>query len=170
MNKVLQKPMKPDVMQLIIEVFLQPIQAQTTSPAPLPQAGSGLGIDLPDTEEKLFQLSQYPLLDIEDGIKCLGSDSLLKELLIQMTKQDIPSDLQAIQKAFELQDWEQIEKIAHKMKGGAVYCGIIRLKIACQYLERYYKAGYRKQLPALYEQLIKVIHETVDSINQWALL
>lgn len=170
MNKVLQKPMKSDMMELMIEAFLQTKEPQISQSASRQQPNPMLGINLPASEDKLFLLDSIPLLDIHEGMKCLGSEALLKELLIQMADQNIPADVQAIQQAFKIQDWDQIEKIAHKIKGGAIYCGTIRLKLACQYLECYYKAGHRNQLPTLYSQLLKVTQDTIDSINHWSSL
>ncbi len=35
---------------------------------------NGLGRDLPETEEQLFELAQYPLLDDVKGLETLGGD------------------------------------------------------------------------------------------------
>ncbi|KTD35728.1 sensory box histidine kinase/response regulator [Legionella nautarum] len=126
-----------------------------------------LGIDLPNTEEELFLLNNYPLLDINTGINNSGDQSILRELLNMMVKQELPLELQKIQLAYDKLDWDQIEKLAHKLKSGALYCGTVRLKFACQYLERYRKAGYSELLDKLYLQLISVANETEKSINHW---
>jgi two-component system, OmpR family, aerobic respiration control sensor histidine kinase ArcB len=51
-------------------------------------------------------------------------------------------------------DWSQIEKLAHKIKGGKVYIRTRRFQYACQYLERYFKAGHRSQLDKRYHLLL----------------
>lgn len=53
------------------------------------------------------------------------------------------------------------------MKSGLVYCGAFKLVHACQYLERYHKAGHVKFLEPLYEQLCEAIDQTKDAIQQW---
>ncbi|CZR34242.1 Uncharacterised protein [Legionella pneumophila] len=53
------------------------------------------------------------------------------------------------------------------MKGGAANCGAVRMKYACQYLERYQKMGYTKLLEPLYQQLIKVVEDTQKNIHEW---
>jgi HPt (histidine-containing phosphotransfer) domain-containing protein len=126
-----------------------------------------LGIDLPNSEEELFLLNNYPLLDINTGISNSGDKSILRELLNMMVKQELPLELHKIQLAHDNLDWDKIEKLAHKLKSGALYCGTVRLKFACQYLERYRKAGYSKLLDRLYLQLIFVANETEKSINKW---
>ena len=67
----------------------------------------------------------------------------------------------------KVEDWDKIQQLAHKIKGGAVYVGTIKLKMACQYLERYWKSGQREFLEPLFHQLIKVINESLLEINLW---
>ncbi|MGC1182186.1 hypothetical protein [Legionella sp.] len=45
--------------------------------------------------------------------------------------------------------------------------GAEKLVYACQYLERYHKAGYTQLLEPLYQQLIAVIEETQNKVNEW---
>lgn len=128
---------------------------------------NSLGLDLPETEEKLFLLDCYPLLNSEEGIINLGSEAILRELLTSMLTQELPDELLRLQEAYELSDWNKVEALAHKIKSAAIYCGTIRLKFACQYLERYRKAGYHKQQEQLYCQLIQIAEETKQAISQW---
>ncbi|MFT4059532.1 MAG: hypothetical protein QM652_08295 [Legionella sp.] len=41
------------------------------------------------------------------------------------------------------------------------------MRYACQYLERYYKAGYRNLLEPLYQQIIQVNEDTINELNHW---
>ena len=81
-----------------------------------------------------------------------------------MAIQEIPQDKKAIQEAHANKDWATVERLVHKMKGGALYCGTLRMQYACQYLERYRKAGHTRLLEELYQQLLRVLHETVLAI------
>ena len=62
-----------------------------------------------------------------------------------------------------------MEKLAHKLKGGAGYLGVHRMFYACQYLERYYKAGHRnlELLDKLYHQIIDINQESIKAIELW---
>ena len=62
---------------------------------------------------------------------------------------------------------KKTQQLAHKIKGGVVYVGATRLKLACQYLERYWKTGQRKLLEQLYQQLLQVANESTVEIEQW---
>lgn len=159
MNKVLMKPMKLEVLQALLHELFATVAEQ-----PSPQT---LGKDLPETQEELFQLTQYPLLDTTNGLRNLGSTKLLKELLQLMMSEALPEDHKELQHAFAAQNWLQIEKLAHKIKSGALYCGTLRLKFASQYLERYHQAGHTKLLNNLYQQLILTIEQTNEAIHQW---
>lgn len=160
MNAVLTKPLKKVQAADILKTFVP-----ARKPLPVPELKPARR-DLPDTDLEMFQMDQFSLFDEEQGIKNSGSKAMLIELLTMM-KSDIPTDLEKIKIAFENKDIPQVEHLAHKIKGGAVYVGTTRLKYACQYLERYWKSGERKLFNELYHQAVKTIEETRDFITDW---
>lgn len=157
MSRVLMKPIELSQLQETVEQLLN-----EASSAQIPDP---LGQDLPSHPSQLFELSQFPLLDIDDAIQLLGDETILKNMLGMMVGEQIPHDLPLMKKAFEQNDWQTIEKVAHKMKAGALYCGTKRLQMACQYLERYIKAGHTSELKKLYQQLMQVMGDTIDIIQ-----
>ena len=131
-------------------------------------AGGKLGPDLPDTEAQLFLLDAFSLLDAESALKGMAHDAdLLKSILKSMLEKELPNDLRELDVFHDAGDWESIEKLAHRMKGGLVYCGTNRLIHACQYLERYRKAGHTQCLERLYQQLRQLTVSTMDAIHFW---
>lgn len=122
--------------------------------------------DLPDSDDEMFQLNQFPILNSEEALKNCATEEMLKELLTLMT-QELPSDLECMKKAFKAHDYPLVEKTAHKIKGGAVYVGTIRMKYACQYVERYWKTGQRELFDALYHQAVGTIEEAITYIEGW---
>ena len=164
MDKVLQKPIQSSMMQQLIEQY---INLSPIADEPLPiKSTSGLGLDLPETEKQLFELQDYPLLDIEQGINSMGNIDTLRDLLKDMLDL-LPTDEIELDQAYLTKNWGLVEKLAHKIKGGAVYCGTVKMKYACQYMERYHRAGHRELLEKLYQQLIKTIIDTKYSIAEW---
>jgi PAS domain S-box-containing protein len=165
MNDLLEKPIND---QKIIDILsflpkdnklIQPTDLAHT--ADISTSATPLGLELPETEAELFKLEQYPLLDEKDGIeKAGGSQELLKEILTILVYQSIPEELSNLKMAYVNQDWDSIRRVAHKLKGGALYCGTVRMRFACQYLERYRLAGHNKLLEQLYQQLITVLEDT----------
>lgn len=126
-----------------------------------------LGFELPEAEEDLFKLDGFPLFDFLSAMRTVGDETILKDLLHLMVEQSIPEDAALIQDAYIEKDWNEVQHLAHKMKSGALYCGTIRMQYACQYLERYRKAGHKDALEKLYHQLIMVLHETSYYIKLW---
>ena len=159
MNTVLTKPVDFNKLEQLIDTFLHAHNKTTPTIA--------LGRDLPHTEEELFAIDHLSILDTQKAATLLGGKEVLKEMLQLMISEQIPHDLPLLEKAYKKHDWSQIEALAHKMKAGALYCGTMQLQIACQYLERYRKAGHKKSLDALYKQLIKVIKLTCCAIEKY---
>lgn len=123
--------------------------------------------DLPKNDTDLFVLDAYPLLDKNEGLRTVGSEAALRDLLNIMNSEALPGDIGQLQAAYVLKDWEKVQQLAHKIKGGAVYVGTIRLKMACQYLERYWKLGKRALLEQLYQQVLVVDRETRKEITKF---
>lgn len=63
-------------------------------------------LDLPDTEEELFALGQFPLLEVEQTIKSLGDKSIFIELLYGLIEISLPQDFKKMKEAFVSKDYE----------------------------------------------------------------
>lgn len=159
MNGVLSKPLSLKSCRDILSSFI-PARAQEQEP-------NKFITDLPETETHLFALSSFPILDVFEGIKTTGTEETLFKTLQFMMWDSLPEDFAMLQKMHDLGDWEKTQQLAHKIKGGVVYVGAVRMKMACQYLERYWKSGQRALLEPLYQQLLLVTTESIIEINQW---
>ena len=162
MNAVLIKPLTAKSCTDILNAFIPGYQSQRSIPEKVSYFS-----ELPEHNDSLFQLSEFPVLDIEAGIKTTSNESMLSEMLTVMVNESLPQDLELIKKAHSTLDWDKTQQIAHKIKGGAIYVGTIKIKMACQYLERYWKSGQRDLLERLYQQTIEVIDESIHEINRW---
>lgn len=166
MNKVLIKPASIIMIMNLIDEY---ITNKLALPSSIPKVDTtnSLGTDLPNTEEELFALDKFPILDVKSGVRILGSETILIEMLAIMLKECEELEKRPKQQAQKPNDWHAIEALAHKMKGGASYCGTIKMQMACQYLERYHKGGHSKLLQPLYEQFLVVVGETKLFLTQW---
>ncbi|ASQ45542.1 Aerobic respiration control sensor protein ArcB [Legionella clemsonensis] len=160
MNDLFAKPLQMNLLQNILKKYSPP---QKNSPAILTVNNS----DFSQAEEDLFKLDEFPLLDAEIGISTLGNAVILKDILKSMVNKELPVELEELKTAYLNKDWTHIKSLAHKLKGGAAYCGTSRLKYACQYLERYQKAGNSELLDKLYHQLIAVVEDTKKTVMIW---
>ncbi len=157
MNDVFCKPFNLQIMKTILSDYLSYVPDQTGLTGEH-QPG------LPETDAQLFDLEQFPLVDMEHAVLRIGNKTVLNDMLHLMATQEIPNEEQSLQNAYAVRDWNTIERLAHKMKGGAVYCGTFRMQYACQYLERYHKSGRTALLEQLYQQLLRVLQETRQAI------
>jgi HPt (histidine-containing phosphotransfer) domain-containing protein len=113
-----------------------------------------------------FQIESFPIFEIEQLIHNFGSKEALNEMLTIMLS-ETELDLRRMEKAFSTKDYALVEKLAHKIKGGALYLGMVKMKYACQYVERYWKTGQNKLFERLYLQMIATIEQTAQFIKNW---
>lgn len=122
---------------------------------------------LSKNEKHLFALHPFPLVDIESGLRNMNADeTLFITILHTLLEQEFPNEHSAYIRAYAQTDWETIEKLAHKMKGGSIYTGLIRLQHACQHFEEYYLSGQTQLLEALYQQIIHTMQETQQALEK----
>lgn len=159
MNAVLTKPLSLKGCSEILSSFISKKEEQSIQ--------NLCASDLPTTENELLELTSFAILDVKEGIKTTGSEEMLCKMLAIMLKQSLPEDIHLLRKAHDESDWEKTQKLAHKIKGGVIYVGAVRMKMACLYLERYWKTGQRALLEQLYQQLLSVTDETILEITQW---
>lgn len=164
MNKVYKKPISSDELKTLIDSLTLKGGVEA-SPLSSPPHGA-LGVDLPDTEAELFEINQYPILDLQVGIKILQSEEVVREVLKCMLDKDFADDVIHIKEAHHQGNWKTVEKLAHKTKGGACY-GTVQLYYATMYMERYIKAGHTQCLEELYAQMLQVIDESVMGVKNW---
>jgi len=171
MNQAFTKPMTPTTLDFIKTTYLVSLMSASSTSDTYENPANGLkklGLDLPDREEDLFNLDAFCLLDIDDAQASMGNDNtLLKTILKSMIEEELPEDIRDLDNAHSAGDWDAIEKMTHRMKGGLVYCGTLKLIHACQYLERYQKAGHTKLIEPLYQQLLTVVADTTVAIRKW---
>ncbi len=162
MNDLFCKPFNLDMMKSVLSKFLA-YEVIQNEPSNFDEVHDRL-LNAPLSESQLFDLDEFPLLDIEHAVARIGNKVMLLDMLRLMAMQEIPKDEDALKRAYEISDWSTIEKLAHKMKSGAVYCGTFKMQYACQYLERYARAGHTQLLEHLYRQLCQVLHDTKETI------
>lgn len=166
MDEVYSKPMKPAPLTTLIDKLIQIKEKSAESFSASESTRGRLGPDLPNTEAELFQLGQFPLIDVEVGIATLGSEETMREILATLKTDAVDEDLELIQQAHAVNDWNTVQQLAHKIKGGATF-GTVRMYYALLYLERYRKAGHTARAEELYMQMLGVIEQSMVALQQW---
>lgn len=164
MNEVYRKPIVPESLKALIE-RLKPSKKILVAEPPNSSVSS-LGVDLPNTEAELFKIEHMPLLDMNIALKILGSEEVARDIFQSLTVSGILPDLELMKAAYVAKNWDDVQRLAHKMKAGALY-GTVRLHYALLYMERYCKSGHVACLEDLYKQMLRVIDETFAYINTW---
>lgn len=167
MNQVLSKPLRPNDVQELIKKYKLHLVNEITQYGETPPPQSDLAQGNQPGSNGLFELEQFALFDKELGIRSCGGLDTLRKLLEMLITSELPVSEQKMQQAFKQQNYTEVEKLAHKIKSGAVYTGTTRLKFACQYLERYLKSQERELFEPLYHQAIRVIDETASYLARW---
>lgn len=161
MNDVFSKPMSLSQMKAIVKQYA----TKTTSSGEIAPMSPALQEDM---ENELFDLSIYPLFDVEQGLNAVDNNvHLLYKMLHDLIQTSIHSDIPRIQTAYANHDWDTVVKLVHKIKGGLHYVGTVRMCYACQYMEHHYKAGQGAFLDRLYHQLMRVTEETAVAVLAW---
>lgn len=110
-------------------------------------------------------IHSYPIYNKNISLKNLSGNVELFNEIIEMFKQSIPVYLQELEKTYQLKDWEAIESIVHKIKGGACYAGAVRLNYVCKNFLRCYLTGQSQELEIFYNYLIDSLKETYKSLE-----
>ncbi|WP_172458283.1 PAS domain-containing hybrid sensor histidine kinase/response regulator [Legionella quinlivanii] len=113
------------------------------------------------------ELNHFPIFDKEQALSQLGSEKEMLDLLKMLITKELPEDREALQNAFKGHEWQTLERIAHKLKSGAAYCGTQRLYSACESLEKALKDGYNPSSEQLYEQLQQIIVQTEQALTPY---
>lgn len=163
MNEVLTKPIRRETLQDVLYRY-----HLNSKPEGASEKSSDIAHnDFPKDCHHFFDMTQYPLLDVEDGKRVLGSEEELVNMLQFLLEKSLPDDCARLKAAHASNDREKTQRLAHKIKGGAVYTGTIRLKMACQYLEQSQNSGQLDLFQPLYEQALRVVDETSRHVGEW---
>ena len=163
MNEVYRKPIAPDALKALMDRF---IPGEKEADVSVGTSASGLGVDLPKTEEELFEIDHLPLLDIDIALTFFGTLGVARTIFESFNTIGILPDLDNLKAAHAKGDWANVQALAHKMKAGSLY-GTVRLQYAFLYMERYQQAGHMKNLENLYVQMLRTIDETVAYLDTW---
>jgi HPt (histidine-containing phosphotransfer) domain-containing protein len=90
----------------------------------------------------MTQQSALPIIDYNLGAQILGSEDIhnAKLMVAELVKM-LPGDLEKLKAAFQQQDQQKLQEVAHYISGGSSFCGTPRLTQAAKELDRSIKAN-----------------------------
>jgi len=108
------------------------------------------------------------VIDLELGAKLMDGNKTLAQEMITLLAKNLIGDLMELKEAYQKLDWETIQNIAHRLRGGTSYCGTPRLKVACAQLEDHLLsvANPTEYTDILYLQLVREIDEVQKHVSK----
>jgi len=89
-------------------------------------------------------------LDWDLAVKVAGNNPKTAKELFTFFMKSFPKELNAIQKAFECQEYKKLKALIHTLHGALCYCGLPRLKSATMQLENALKKMELIKVPELF--------------------
>lgn len=145
MNAVLSKP-------------LTPIQAEKTLLAFIPARKKH-----PNYQTAMIS-DEIKIIDFDYAKKLLGNDEKTLWNNINSFIESLPHEIQKLEEAYQQEDWQKIQAIANRLKGGASYCGTLRLQAICTALNNYMQTELTTKIPDFYQKMM----EEIESLIAWA--
>jgi CheY-like chemotaxis protein len=146
MNAVLSKPLAKETAGDMLNAFI-PQRAKKLA---------GISSAKKITSEDKVDLLNISgaVIDFEAALKLAGGNKDFVDEMIMMLVNSFDEESKKLEKAHNENNWLEIRAIAHKIKGGASYCGAVRLKDASARLESYLRLDDRKLAEPLYKQML----------------
>ena len=87
-------------------------------------------------KEKKEMVNQESILDIKSALDLTGGDENLVKEMQGMLLEELKTEGQKIQELYKNNDIAALKALAHKIQGGASYCGTVRLRSDSRKVER----------------------------------
>ena len=128
MDGYLEKPLAEAALRKTLEkwVLLTPVSVQGDEKKPERSIMEGFPVS---------PHSDLPIIDAELGMERAGGYRENWLISLRMQLAELPSCLEALEAAYAVSDLEKVEELAHRLRGGALYCGVSALEIAAFRLE-----------------------------------
>ncbi|MFZ0219627.1 MAG: response regulator [Candidatus Aquirickettsiella sp.] len=141
MEAVFTKPLTPGKAAEILNAFVPNYQNSSSRYSVVSESENIMDKDL-------------AILDVDKAFNLVGSKEFVKEAFTLMINSLI-EDLNELPQLYKRKEWEAIKDRAHKLKGGASYCGALRLEQACQKLITCLQMDSAKNSKVFYAEMNK---------------
>ncbi len=152
MDEYLTKPLDPQkLIQVINRLVSKTTPSVSESSAILDQSSDG---DLQESATKHSNaVRERPPINLDFLNKQWGSDEGFVQTLLARFRTRAPMDLSEIEAAASGGDWQEVARIAHRLKGSSGYVAANAIGVICEKLEAAAAAGEEESIKELAEQL-----------------
>jgi len=153
MDDYVSKPFRWEELQATIGRHLQ-------GPVSLPQA-SGLEAEDSDwtTEEAIAWFQPDQLME-------LGGLELVQEIST-LAVTTIGRDMEELAQAIQTEDWSEVRRLSHRMKGAAANSGAQRMSALAARMEDQAQSQAAGQVKEIYPQLVEIWQQTQAAMQDW---
>ena len=156
MNDYLSKPLKTEDIKTVLQQYLSDKQKRDEA---LLRTSMNFAIATESDKEEVLSVDLTVIRELLDGVDLETEKSLL-EIFIT----DCDERIELLNAAFIKEDYEEVKKLAHAMKGGAANIGVFPFMEICGRLENGKIEGEIGQ--KIYSKLIKELDKVKDFFNQ----
>jgi HPt (histidine-containing phosphotransfer) domain-containing protein len=109
------------------------------------------------------EVASMPIYDRAKALELAGGSEELAQQLLEMLREELPQRRDALRRALEEDAREELRHVAHKLRGGASYCGVLALERVAGELEQQALEGGTERVRGLTG---KVEHE-IRRVLEW---
>ena len=117
---------------------------------------------------------ELPIIDMNQALELTGGNEDLVKEMQQMLLEELQSETEKLNSFYEEKNIEKVKFIAHKIQGGASYCGTARLKEQTKNVERLcYQVQddtsnkkLQKDLRIAFDSLLDTIQQTSKALEK----
>ncbi len=150
MNAVLTKPLLKKQALQVLKVFI-------------PDYTKTLNASHPE-EDQEFPDSSEKFIDFKIAKEILGQEKIIKKVLTMLVH-NLTEEKIKLNEAYAKKDWREIQEIAHKISGGASYCGALRLKAVSTSLKNHIAKNNPEAVEHDYHKMQREIDDLIQYIT-----
>ena len=160
MNDYMSKPIEPEELHAALVKWLAPsakgnvdlslgshgIEESTTAKTPAELSSLGQRNDNSDTAESPAAMEHSVLWDKEATIRRIGGKEKILHKLLEMFARDMPERMEALKQAVDNENRDEVEHLAHVIRGIAANLGAILLQDLAKQLQSCKEPALQQQL------------------------
>ena len=163
MQDVISKPISRTLLENIIATYCK------VYPEAIIAGDSTRMVDAPETQKNLSYhfYESYPLLDVDEAMKRIQSQTTLREMLSMFLEQDLRPGFHAASIVFQQESYGVLLEWVHKIRGGAIYCSLVRLAKISQLLEELLIQHHAHKVRNLFPIWTYIVFHSQQTVEEW---
>jgi two-component system sensor histidine kinase BarA len=110
-------------------------------------------------------IQHHDAIDWQQCLILANNNAEIANDLLTLFIADLPSVLKNMKKSLATEDYHKLKDQAHRLHGATCYCGVPRLKLAVQNLEKHLKNDESKKLPFNNIKIKALFKKLLDEIS-----